>query len=158
MKTYKNIIVLMLVTLAVIAAIFFGLSYAIDIKPSLTLQEKRFTRFSYEKMEIAMKKPIAVSSVKNPLESIGGQEKDYPSEALADIIPPDKAGGAEQEKGKGKGQKLSLILIKDRTKLAIVNGVVVKEGDLTNMGRVKKINKDGILLKDDQGEKWLKIE
>ena len=71
MKTYKNIIVLMLVTLAVIAAIFFGLSYAIDIKPSLTLQEKRFTRFSYEKMEIAMKKPIAVSSVKNPLESIG---------------------------------------------------------------------------------------
>jgi hypothetical protein len=34
----------------------------------------------------------------------------------------------------------------------------VKEGDLTNMGRVKKINKDGILLKDDQGEKWLKIE
>jgi hypothetical protein len=39
-----------------------------------------------------------------------------------------------------------------------VNGNVVREGDMTKNGKVKKIAKDSILLKDGEGEKWLKIE
>ena len=48
---------------------------------------------------------------------------------LADIAPAardEKNKGMEKEKN--MAQKLSLILIKDHTKLAIVNGIVVREG------------------------------
>jgi hypothetical protein len=158
MKIYKDIIILFFVTAVVIAAVIFGVSYAVDIPPSLNVREKRFARFSYQKSVIAEKGLMAVANLKSPLEPVGVQGRTFPSEALAEIAPPDQERGKEKGGGQEQGQKLSLVLIKDSTRLAIVNGVVVKEGDMTQLGRVKKINKDGILLKDGEREKWLKIE
>jgi hypothetical protein len=137
MNIYKDIIILIAATLVMVVIIVFGLSYIIDIKPSLSPQEKRFARFSYEKVKIVERKPAVLANMRSPLE--------------------DKEGGAK-EKEKNTTQKLSLVLIKDRARLAIVNGIVVREGDMTKSGKVQKITKDGIILKDREGEKWLKIE
>lgn len=159
MNIYKDTIMLISATLVMVIIVVFGLSYLIDIKPSLSIQEKRFARFSYEKVKIVERKPAAVANIKSPLEDTEGRAKDFPSEALADIAPVvrDEKNKA-MEKDKNTTQKLSLILIKDHARLAIVNGVVVREGDMTKSGKVQKITKDGIILKDSEGEKWLKIE
>jgi hypothetical protein len=159
MNIYKDIVILIAATLVMVIIIVFGLSYVIDIKPSLSLREKRFARFSYEKVKIVERKPAELANIKSPLEDTEGRGKEFPSEALADIAPiigDEKNRGMEKEKN--AAQKLSLILIKDHARLAIVNGIVVREGDMTNSGRVQKITKDGIILKDSEGEKWLKIE
>jgi hypothetical protein len=159
MNIYKDIIILIAATLVMIIIFVFGLSYIIDIKPSLSLQEKRFARFSYEKIKIVERKPVALVNIKSPLEDTEGREREFPSEALANIAPvirDEKNKGVEKEKN--TTQKLSLILIKDHARLAIVNGIVVREGDMTKSGKVQKITKDGIILKDSEGEKWLKIE
>ena len=158
MNIYKDIIILFFVTVVVIVAVIFGVSYAVDIHPDLNAQEKRFARFSYQKPVILEKKPMIAANLKSPLESVGTQGVAFPSETLAEIAPPDQERGKEKGGGQERGQRLSLVLIKGHTRLAIVNGVVVKEGDMTQLGRVNKINKDGILLKDGEREKWLKIE
>jgi hypothetical protein len=159
MNIYKDSILFIAATVLMAIIIVFGLSYVIDIKPSLSSQEKRFARFSYEKVKIAERKPVQLANIRSPLEAVEGREKDFPSEVLADIAPvarDEKDKGIEKEKN--VAQKLSLILIKDHTKLAIVNGIVVREGDMTKSGKIQKITKDGIILKNSEGEKWLKIE
>jgi hypothetical protein len=159
MNIYKGIITLMTATLLVVVIAVFGLSYIIDIKPSLSSQEKRFARFSYEKAKIVERKPATLANMRGPLEVVGGRTKDFPSEVLADIAPVARdAENRDIGKEKSTTQKLSLVLIKDNTRLAIVNGNVVREGDMTKDGKVKKITKDGIILKGGEGEKWLKIE
>jgi hypothetical protein len=159
MNIYKDITILISATLVMVIVIVFGLSYIIDIQPPLLPQEKRFAKFSYEKVKIAERKPAALVNIKSPLEVVEGRTKDFPSETLADIAPVvrDEKNKA-MEKDKHTMQKLSLILIKDHAKLAIVNGAVVREGDITKSGKVQKITKEGIILKDSEGEKWLKIE
>jgi hypothetical protein len=159
MNIYKDIIILVTATLIMILIFVFGLSYVIDIQPLLSSQEKRFARFTYEKMTIVERKPAILANLKSPLEDVEGKAKDFPSEALADIAP---VAGNDKEKGMGKEkgaeQRLSLILIKDRAKLAIVDGMVIREGDMIRSGKVQKIDKDGIMIKGSEGEKWLKIE
>ena len=159
MNIYKGITILIAATLLAVVTVVFGLAYIIDIKPSLSSQEKRFARFSYEKANIVERKPVTPANMNSPLEVAGGRTKDFPSEALTDIAPVVR-GGKNSDIGKEQNatQNLSLVLVKDNTKLAIVNGDVVREGDMTRNGKVKKITKDGIILKDGEGEKWLKIE
>jgi hypothetical protein len=159
MNIYKDIIILIAATLVMVVIIVLGMSYVIDIKPSLSSQEKRFARFSYEKVKIVERKPAVLANMRSPLEDKEGRGREFPLEALADIAPvigDEKHKGMEKEKN--TTQKLSLILIKDHARLAIVNGIVVREGDMTKSGKVQKITKDGIILKDSEGEKWLKIE
>jgi hypothetical protein len=158
MNLYKDIIILIASTLVMVIIIVFGLSYIIDIKTPLSLQEKRFAQFSYEKAKIVERKPTALANIKSPLEVAEGRVKDFPSEALADIAPVVRDEKNKTEKEKNTTQKLSLILIKDHAKLAIVNGAVVREGDMTKSGKVQKITREGIIIKDSEGEKWLKIE
>src|SRR3990172_8565513 len=57
-----------------------------------------------------------------------------------------------------EAKKISLILISDGLKMAIIDGTVVNEGDVINDCRIVKIEKDKILLKDQAGEEWIKIE
>ena len=57
MNIYKGITILLTATLLVVVIVVLGLSYAIDIKPSLSSPEKRFARFSYEKAKIVERKP-----------------------------------------------------------------------------------------------------
>jgi hypothetical protein len=139
MNIYKDIIILIAATLVMVVIIVLGMSYVIDIKPSLSSQEKRFARFSYEKVKIVERKPAVLANMRSPLEDKEGRGREFPLEALADIAPVIRDE-------------------KDHARLAIVNGIVVREGDMTKSGKVQKITKDGIILKDSEGEKWLKIE
>ncbi len=161
MSTVKNIIILIAVTLAVTAAIIFGLSYLIDVKPSLTAQEKKFAHFRHDGIKIIERKPVMMTGLKSPVQFKGLQEKDYPPQLLSEIAPAAEGKGLAGDAGKDKDkrkQRVSLVFIKDHARFAIVDGVVVKEGDMTKNGRIKMIKKEGILVKDNEGDKWLRIE
>lgn len=165
MNAFKNIIIMITVTVIVAVVIVIGLSYLIDVKPSVTAQEKKFAYFRHEGLKIIERKPMMMSGLKNPVRFDGLQEKDYPPQLLAELAPAsdnkgltkgaDKDGDKDKEKRK---QRVSLVFIKDHARFAIVDGVVVKEGDMTKNGRIKMIKKEGILVKDNEGDKWLRIE
>lgn len=165
MSTVKNIIILITATVIVAVAIVIGLSYLIDVKPSLTAQEKKFGHFRHESIKIIERKPVMMSGLKNPVQFKGLHEKDYPPELLAEIAPASDSKGLAKGVGKDgdkdkekRKQRVSLVFIKDHARFAIIDGVVVKEGDMTKNGRIKMIKKEGILVKDNEGDKWLRIE
>jgi hypothetical protein len=148
MGTFKDIIRLMVVTVVVIIMVIFGVSM-LKIKPSLLPHERQLVQFNYEKVGIIERTPIVVTGVSSPFSGTEDTRKDFPPEDLSKLAPP----GEE----KGEGQRVSMVLIKDHTKIAIVDGMVVREGDKFKNGLIKKIDKNGILLKDSEGERWLTI-
>jgi len=148
MGTFKDIIRLIVVTVVVIIMVIFGISM-LNIKPSLLPHEMQLVQFNYEKVGIIERTPTVVTGASSPFSGAEDAQKDSPPVDLAKLAPP----GAE--KGEGKG--VSMVLIKDRMKIAIVDGVVVREGDKFKNGLIKKIDKNGILLRDNEGERWLTI-
>lgn len=54
-------------------------------------------------------------------------------------------------------KSLSLVVISDNAKMAIINGQVVKEGDNLNGMKVKKIEPERVLIKNKKPE-WLYLE
>lgn len=148
MGTYKDIIRLIAATVVVIVVIIFGMSI-LEIKPSLLPYERQLVQFNYEKVGIVERTPAVVNGISSPFSGTEAAQKDFPPIALAELTPPGE--------GKGEGQRISMVLIKDRMKMAIVDGVVVKEGDKFKNGMVKKIEKNAILLRDNEGERWLTI-
>lgn len=149
MGTFKDIIRFIVVTVAVIIVVVLGMSM-LKIKPSLLPHERQLVQFNYEKVGIIERTPAVVTGVSNPFSGAEEAQKDFPPLDLSKLAPPGE--------GKGEGQRVSMVLIKDRTKIAIVDGVVVKEGDKFKDGRIKKIDRNGILLKDNEGERWLTIK
>jgi len=51
-----------------------------------------------------------------------------------------------------------MILVNRNKKIAIIDGRLVKEGDVIDQNRIARIEKDKVLLKNNEGEKWLKLE
>lgn len=149
MGTFKDIIRLIVVTVVVVIVVIFGMSM-LKMKPSLLPHERQLVQFDYKKVGIIERTPVVVTGVNNPFAGTEDAQKDFPPLDLSKLAPP----GEE----KGGGQRVSMILIKDRTKIAIVDGLVVKEGDKFKDGRIKEIDKNGILLKDNEGERWLTIK
>jgi hypothetical protein len=148
MGMFKDIIRLIAVTVAVIVVVIFGMSM-LKMKPSLLPHERQLVQFNYEKVGIIERTPAVVTGISSPFAGPEDAQKDFPPVNLAELAPP----GDE----KGESQRISMVLIKDRTKIAILDGVVVKEGDKFKSGIVKKIDKNGILFKDNEGERWLRI-
>lgn len=149
MGTFKDIIRLIAVTVVVVIAVILGMSM-IKIKPSLLPHERQLVQFTYEKVGIVERIPAVVAGINSPFSQAEDAQKDFPPVVLAELAPP----GGE----KGEGQRISMVLIKDRTRIAIVDGVVVREGDKFKSGMIKKIDKNGILFRDNEGERWLTIK
>ena len=159
MKTYRDIAVLIGATLAAVAVLVFGLSYFIDIKPAISEQEKQYAHFSQEPLPIEERSELPVSGLRNPLGDTGVGEKEFPPEPLAAVVPPTGADVPKSsEEAKDVGRRLTLVLVKDKKKLAVLDGAVVREGDMTKTGRIKMIKKDGVLIQEKEGDLWLAIK
>jgi hypothetical protein len=149
MGRFNDIIRLIAATIVAILVIVFGMSM-LKMKSSLLPHERQLVQFNYEKVGIVERIPAVVSGISNPFSGTEDAHGDFPRVALAELVPP----GGE----KGEEQRISMVLIKDHTKIAIVDGVVVREGDRFKDSLVKKIDKNGILLKDNEGERWVTIK
>ncbi|HOE18821.1 MAG TPA: hypothetical protein PLX02_12510 [Syntrophorhabdaceae bacterium] len=149
MGSLNNITRLIAGTIVTILVVVFGVSM-VKLKPALLPHERQLVQFNYEKVGIIERTPAVVAGISSPFSGAEDRRKDFPPLALAELVPP----GEE----KGGGQRISMVLIKDRVKIAIVDGVVVKEGDRFQDGMVKRIDKTGVLLKDNEGERWVTIK
>jgi hypothetical protein len=121
----------------------------VKFKPSLSPAEQGLSGFSYQKAKIIQRQPITVPAIDSPIRVEAVSPKvGYPQVPLAKMAPlePDVE------------MKVSLILINGGRKMAIINGMVVKEGDVFNQNRVAKIEKNRVLIKDKKGERWIRIE
>jgi hypothetical protein len=148
MGMLKNVITLVVVSLLVIVVAGFAVS-ALKIGkrpapgvggvPTVPLEGLRV---------LPAKAPETVSGLKSPIELAGLSQRGYPGAPLSSVAPrkamPDPL--------------VSLVVLREQVKMAIVGGVVVKEGDNTRIGQVKKITNDGVLITGKEGEKWLKIK
>ncbi len=138
----QTTIILLPFTAIILSMIAF--SY-FEFKPALSSAERDISRFSYKKIAAIQKQPITVTELKSPIDLPVIAQKDFPKIPLSEIFPR-------------KEQKVLLILISENRKMAIINDIVVKEGDIIDHGKVKKIEKNRVLIKDKEGEEWIKIE
>ena len=130
--------------------IFFSIiiSSFMNFMPVLSPTERELSRFSYEKLQLIDKQPLQTTKLNSPIK--------IPDRSQKDILQLPISGAAFHNEIEAK--RISLILISDGLKMAIIDGTVVNEGDVINDYRIVKIEKDKILLKDQAGEEWIKIE
>ena len=154
---YKAILIAVGTVLGIIMVVTYGLSHFVHFKSGLSPQEQQLARYEYQKVEIRERKPAVFSGLTNPMAPAGRGTagRGYPSESLAWLAPQ---GASEKDAPAEKPPGVSMVIIRDRYKMAIINGEVVKEGDRTKNGRVLRITKNGVLIKNTEGEQWLKIE
>jgi hypothetical protein len=144
--SYRRFLVVLIVSLAVPMAAVALLSM-VDMKPTLLPLEKEVLGFRALPPPSMDNKDLVLSDLRDPLGQ--GQVKDYPPIALAEVAPPQ---GSATESG------VSLIVTGRKTKLAVVQGAVLKEGDAFQGTKVARIQKDGVLLKNGKEEKWLMVK
>src|SRR3989338_1940694 len=130
--------------------IFFSIiiSSFMNFMPVLSPTERELSRFSYEKLQLIDKQPLQTTKLNSPIK--------IPDRSQKDILQLPISGAAFHNEIEAK--RISLILISDGLKIAIIDGTVVNEGDVINDYRIVKIEKDKILLKDQAGKEWIKIE
>lgn len=118
----------------------------VNFESALTAKEKEVLEFTPEKIEVVERQALVVKNdLKSPIKTIKSTlSRDFPPEPLSVIAP--------QSEG-----TVSLIVIGEEKKIAIVNGAVLKEGDSVNGMKIAKIEKDRILIKSN-GTKWLHLE
>lgn len=143
---YRKFITLIVSSIIIITVILIGLSF-VKFKVSLSPGEMGILHFSYEKVKIAERQPLMATALRSPIDVTSPSKEGYPDVLLSEIAPAAKA----------EEQNVSFILIKGGKKIAIINNVVVREGDSINLGKVAKIEKGGVLIKNKEGEQWLKI-
>jgi hypothetical protein len=143
---YKKFAMLMGGSVVIIVLLIVGLSY-VKFGVALSPMERNILLFSYDKVKIMERKPLMVSALISPVDIATQAKGAYPKIPLSDIVPGDKA----------MEQKVSLILIKNGKKIAVINNLVVKEGDSINLGKVAKIEKGGVLIRNKEGEQWLNM-
>ncbi len=127
----------------------------VNFNSVLTAKEKQALEFVPEKIEVIERQALVVKNdMKGPIEIIKSTlSRDFPSKSLSVIAP---------QTARDEGEKIiegivSLIVTGGERKIAIVNGVVVKEGDSVDGMKIAKIEKDRILIKSN-GTKWLHLE
>lgn len=139
----RRFITIMTCSVAAIVLIVFGV-WQVNFDLSLSPAEKGILLFKYEKQIIKERQSPVVAALRNPMESSSSERKSYPPVKLGDIAPVDQ-------------QRVSLVLIRGEKKIAIIDNLVVREGDSINEGRIARIEKSGVLVKNKEGERWLKI-
>jgi len=142
---YKQFTILIAGSVVVILLVLFGLSH-VKFQLFLTPQERNVLLFTHEKIKINERRVQVVQNLKSPI-SVATDKAGYPGVQLAEVAPIE---GRE-------GQRLTFILIRGKKKIAIIDNLVVKEGDMISQGKVARIEKDGVLIKSKEGEQWLRI-
>ncbi len=124
----------------------------ISFKTSMTTGELRMIRYVPERLEIPERQPITVSKdLKSPVELVKAPQKGFPPAPLSAMAPR-----------RVPELKVSMIVVSEKQRMAIVSGLVVKEGDGIDRMRVAKIERNRILLKDVDGKpaetRWIYLD
>lgn len=137
---------LVAVTLVLVAQFRFG--------TALTAQEQALLNFQGGELPMVFhRERPAVDLLSSPIPLMLASEKDYPRELLSDLAPADAAAGPAD-----RPFNVSLIVVAPGRRFAIINGTVAREGDTVDLQRVVRIERNRVLLKSKEGERWLRLE
>jgi hypothetical protein len=81
----------------------------------------------------------------------------FPSESKAEAFPPLPLDELVSQIDYNDTDTLSLIVVTDGSRMAIIRGIVVKEGDLIGKMKVARIEHNRVLLKNGK-DIWLKLK
>jgi hypothetical protein len=145
----NNKIIILLASVPLIAVIILYLISDVKFSLSFSAEEQKVFNFNYEQIpQFARRGKSPVISIKSPIDLPQSAERGYPKTTLSEMAPPPDAAG----------RRVSFILIHKKRNLAIVDGKLVHEGSLLGNHKIARIEKDKILLKSGEGEKWLKLD
>jgi hypothetical protein len=145
----NNKIIIFLAFVPVAAVMIILISAMAKFAPSFSPMEQKVFNFTYGRVpDISERRPLSVSSTRNPIDLRRGGEKGFPKTALAVMVPPPET----------TEKRVSFILVNHKQRLAIIDGKFVHEGDVIDKHKIAKIEKDKVLLKWKEGEKWLKMD
>lgn len=132
----------------------------IKFTPSLSATETALTALTAGAVPtIVERRPITVPALESPIKiprAEDMQKKSFPGEPLANMAPPPGQHGS-QAASVPRPDVVTMIVVNNDNRMAIINGIVVKEGDKINSSAVVKIEKNRVLLKDKRGPRWLTI-
>jgi hypothetical protein len=123
---------------------------AVNFTPSLTPSENEIVALTFDSVVLNKRKYVDGATLNNPIVMpAAGERNDFPGVPLSDIVPLTPSGAKE---------KLSLIFIKAGKRMAIIDGLVVREGDIIRDGRIGKIEKDRVYIKGKEEGVWLMVD
>jgi len=124
----------------------------VNFKPALTPAEARILGFSPERLDIEERPPFEVNrDLGSPIEIT--KKREFPPTPLSAVAPR-----VEAVQERPLELKVSMIVVGEGRRMAIVNGLVVREGDGIGPAKVAKIEKDRLLIAERQKTRWIYME
>jgi hypothetical protein len=148
-NAYKHSILLVAASVVVAFLISQGLK-ALFFESSLPTGSRGTEGFAGEPVKLLRREPLNTAGLRNPITLSAPAAKAFPTEPLREAV--EKSAGGDKPVTAGKG--VTLVLVQDRKRFAIIDSKVVHEGDLVGKDRVVKIEKDRVLMRDNSGDKW----
>ena len=148
MTPYKNLILLFGLTILGFLVVILGVD-RITFSHARFSRGEQLERLSKQALTLVRRGDIPVADLRNPFNSIVPFRKDFPpiplAEATDGLRPSDE-------------NRVSMILLRDRQKLAVIDNHVAREGDSVNQDKVLRIEKDRVLLKTTHArERWVTL-
>lgn len=151
---FQKIVTPLVVTPFVLMALLgLGIS-SIKVKSPLMAREKEILRSSFEEPAVTVRTPLKVATLHSPIKPALTPQPGFPATPLTQMAPKKEDIPVTPTKAESR---VSFILINEHSRLAIIEGKVVREGDTVNGDKVSRIQRDKVLLSGKEGEKWLRI-
>jgi hypothetical protein len=149
----KRTVILLCLPFVIAATVLFFLR-SVKFAPSLSGTEKDMAAFSEGTVPVISKRQsVNAAILQSPIKIPSVQlsiKKEFPGQPLSQVAPPPPSPPP--------AAVLTLILVNSSKKMAIINGIAVKEGEVINAGKVVKIEKNRVLLQNNKELRWLKVE
>jgi hypothetical protein len=148
MNFYRHLAILLcssaVATLLVVAVISL-----INIGPVSRAQQS-VAPFSRAELTLAKREAGVTTGLKNPFAGSIPVHSNFPEIPLSEVV--------EKREVKEDDCDVRMVLIQEGRKLALIDGRIVKEGDVVNKQKVMRIEKDRVLLKNGGSkEKWIPL-
>jgi len=145
-----NKILLIIITVPITALLLIFIISKISFDLSLSPTERKLFNFNYENIpKIVEKTSVLTGGLKSPIVvSKYPSRTEFPEAPLSELSLPVPS----------KDRRVSLILINKQKQMAIIDGKFLNTGDVIDNYRVAKIEKNRVLLKNKEGERWLILE
>lgn len=122
------------------------------LEDSLSTAEKKLLSCTAASIKKSIKRQtLTLSALPSPIEISHPEIRDFPGTPLARIVP-------QVESDSMPPFRISMIMIMEDKKTAIINDNVMKEGDTIDSAKILKIEKDKILILDGKERIWVRIE